>query len=181
MKQLVHAPSFLIHYQQWWSKNGPLTIGEIEFAVLILRISSYAAQFLPSPSHTIDRIGGLCLPDIRNTCNEVSDELAKPCVTLDWKGSLVRVQHLLFAALRSSCEGRTDQLWEGTAAACQAAQKAGIHRDSSDPGNHSWELEKEIRRRVFCSLYILDRYLHRNCYYENITNTIYQKPLVQTT
>ena len=163
MKQLVHAPSFLIQYQQWWLKDRPLSIADIEFAVLILRISLYAAQFLPSPSHTIDRISALSLPEIRNVCTEVGNSLAKACVALDWKGSLVRVQHLLFAAIKSSCEGRTDQFWEGIALASQAAQKAGIQRDTSDPASNNWELEKEMRRRVFCSLYILDRYFSPKC------------------
>ena len=159
MKQLVHAPSFLICYQQWWLKDRPLSIADVEFAVLILRICSYSAQFLPSPSHTVGRIDASSLPEIRNLCADVGNGLARACVTLDWKGSLVRVQHLLFAAIKSSCEGRTDQFWEGIASACQAAQKAGIQRDSPDPGNNSWELEKEMRRRVFCSLFALDRYL----------------------
>lgn len=157
MKQLIHAPSFLFRYQQWWLKEKPLSVADIEFAVLILRICLYAAQFLPSPSHTVDSISSLTLREIRHVCTELGNSLAKACVALDWKGSLVRVQHLLFVAIKSSCEGRTDQFWEGIAFASQAAQKAGIHRDSFDPGNKSWELEKEMRRRVLCSLYILDR------------------------
>ncbi|KAM3083611.1 hypothetical protein ACMFMG_004256 [Clarireedia jacksonii] len=53
------------------------------------------------------------------------------------------------------------QFWEGIASASQAAQKAGIHCDRSDLAEKSnCELEKEMRRRVFCSLYLskkLDR------------------------
>ncbi|PVH99812.1 hypothetical protein DM02DRAFT_642767 [Periconia macrospinosa] len=161
MKQLVHAPSFLISYQQWWLKDRPLSTDDVEFAVLILRICAYAAQFLPSSSHTIDRIHGLSLAQIRNVCSEVANNLANACVALDWKGSLVRVQHLLFAAVRSSCDGRSDRFWEGIAYASQAAQKAGIHRDPPNPGQNNWELEKEMRRRVFCCLYILDSHLSR--------------------
>lgn len=158
MKQLIHAPNFLMHYQEWWTKDRPLSVGDIEFATLILRICSYASQFLPSPSHTIDRIGGLPLSDIRNACSDVGDSLAKTCVVLDWKGSLVRVQHILFAAIKLSCEGRTDKFWEEIASASRAAQKAGIHRDVPSLENDgAQELEKEMRRRIFCSLYVLDR------------------------
>ncbi|KAL8791272.1 MAG: hypothetical protein Q9213_000229 [Squamulea squamosa] len=147
--------------RQWWLKDRPLSIADIEFAVLILRICLYAAQLLPSSLHDIDKISALSLPENRNVCTEVGNSLAKACLVLDWKGSLVRVQHLLFAAIKFSCEGRTDQFWEGIAAASQAAQKAGIQRDSSGPENDSWELEKEMRRRVFCSLYLLDSHLSR--------------------
>jgi hypothetical protein len=158
MKQLVYAPIFLTSYQKWWLKERPLPIADIEFAVLILRICLYTTQFLPSPSYTIDTICGISLPEIRKVCAEVGDSLADSCVALDWKGSLVRVQHLLFAAIKSSCEGRIVQFWEGIASASQAAQKAGIHKDCSDlEEKGDGELQNEMRRRVFCSLYILDR------------------------
>ncbi|CBF76151.1 hypothetical protein AN5071.2 [Aspergillus nidulans FGSC A4] len=67
-----------------------------------LRVSAYTAHFLPSPSHTVDSIGGVSLTDIRNTCSNVGDSLAQACLSLDWEGSLVRVQYTLFLALRFS-------------------------------------------------------------------------------
>lgn len=164
MKQIVHVPRFLTYYHQWWEHSKPSLVADVEFATLILRICSYATQFLPSPTHTIDQIFGQPLSDIRNACSSIGDNLAKLCETLDWKGSLFRVQHILFAALQISCEGRTDQFWEGIASASRAAQKAGIHTDNTtfeenlalhnDTGK---ELDKETRRRTFCSLYVLDR------------------------
>ncbi|KAA8645828.1 hypothetical protein EYZ11_010711 [Aspergillus tanneri] len=162
MKQVIHAPSFLAEYQQWWTKDQPFTVPDIEFAVLILRVSSYAAQFLPAPSHTVGSIGGLSLTDIRNTCSEVGDSLAQACLSLDWKGSLVRVQHTLFLALKFSCECRTDRFWEGIASSSRAAQKAGIHADAPLPGaDGAQNLEKEMERRTLCSLYVLDSHLSR--------------------
>lgn len=165
MKQVVYAPSFLTQYQQWWRKSKPIGVADVEFAVLILRICSYATQFLPSPTHTIDQVCGRRLSEIRNTCSDVGQNLAKLCESLDWKGSIFRVQHIIFAALKVSCEGRTGQFWEGIASASRAAQKAGIHTDtgaskeSRVPKNDSaQELDKEVRRRIFCSLYVLDRY-----------------------
>jgi hypothetical protein len=130
---------------------------DIEFAVLILRICVYASHFLPSLSHSIDSIDGLSLTEIRSTCDSVGNSLSKICVSLDWSGSIVRVQHLLFAAMSCSCEGKTHIFWEAVACACKAAQKAGIHNDSSIPSNSSCEWDQEMQRRVFCVLYILDR------------------------
>ncbi|KAJ8058264.1 hypothetical protein OCU04_012459 [Sclerotinia nivalis] len=63
--------------------------------------------------------------------------------------------------MKYSYEGKIDQFWEGIVSASQAAQKAGIHRESSEPDEKGCELQKEMRRRVFCSLYILDSYLSR--------------------
>jgi hypothetical protein len=164
MKQIVHAPRFLTHYHEWWKNSKPSLVADVEFATLILRVCSYATQFLPSPLHAIDQICGRPLSDIRNTCSSIGDNLVKLCETLDWKGSLFRVQHLIFAALQISCEGRTDQFWEGIASASRAAQKAGIHTDTTlfeeslvPQNDTSKELDKEARRRTFCSLYVLDR------------------------
>jgi hypothetical protein len=157
MKQIVHAPSFLLRYQQWWLKERLVSSDDIEFAVLILRICAYASHFLPSLSHSIDSINGLSLAEIQSTCKLVGDSLLKVCVSLDWSGSIVRVQHLLFAAMGLSCQGKTHRFWEGVAYASQAAQKARMYNDSSIPSNSSCEWDQEMQRRVFCVLYILDR------------------------
>lgn len=161
MKQIIHLPSFLTQYHQWRTKERPLTaVSDFEFTVLVLRICAYSAQFLPSPSETIDKIRGLPLFDIRKICSDVGERLAGACLTLEWKGSPVRVQHILFSALMSSCEGRTDKFWEQIGLASQAAQKAGLHADlPGSDGIATLEWEREMRHRVFCSLYVLDRYV----------------------
>ncbi|KAJ5197411.1 hypothetical protein N7449_007890 [Penicillium cf. viridicatum] len=164
MKQVIHAPSFLTNYQLWWAQDKIVEIADVEFAALIARICSYATQFLPSPSHTVDQIRGRSLADIRDTCSSIGNNLATASESLDWKGTLVRVQHIIFAALKVSCEGRTSQFWEGIGSACRAAQKAGIHTDTTGlmgsqlPKDSAQELERDVQRRTFCSLYVLDRY-----------------------
>ncbi|CAI7565653.1 unnamed protein product [Penicillium palitans] len=167
MKQVIHAPSFLANYQLWWAKDEIAEIANVEFAALIACICSYATQFLPCPSHTVDQICGRSLADIRDTCSNIGNNLATACETLDWKGTLVRVQHIIFAALKVSCEGRTSQFWEGIGSACRAAQKAGIHTDTTGlmgsqlPKDSAQELERDVQRRTFCGLYVLDSHLSR--------------------
>jgi hypothetical protein len=158
MKHIIHGTTFLYRYQKWWARNDPLSVADIEFAVLVLRICAYAAQFLPSPTNSVDTIRGLSLHDIRRTCSDVADSLASACAILDSKGSLVRVQHIMYAALKASCEGRTAQFWDGIVSASRAALMAGIHTDAAVPGYYGAEqLEQELNRRTFCSLYVLDR------------------------
>ena len=131
---------------------------DIEFAVLLLRICSYASQFLPSPSYTIDRIRGMILTDIRDACDDIANDLAAICTRLDARGSLFRVQHLAFAGLGSMCEGRTNAFWEALSCAIRVAQRVGIRSDTAIWMHGMDELEKEMRRRTFCNLYIWDRY-----------------------
>ncbi|KAA8651286.1 fungal specific transcription factor domain-containing protein [Aspergillus tanneri] len=105
INQLVHPPWFLEQYQLWWAMKSPSSEFEIELAVLILRVCSYASQFLPSPSYTIESIWGMLLSDIQNTCDDIAGHLAEICTSLNPRGSLLRVQHLAFAGFKSHCEG----------------------------------------------------------------------------
>ncbi|KAL4799369.1 hypothetical protein BDV19DRAFT_385614 [Aspergillus venezuelensis] len=162
MKQLVHVPSFLTHYQRWWAGLNHLSTSITEFAVLVLRICAYTTQFLLSLSQPDDSIHGLPLSDIRRICTKLANSLNEPCLSLDWKGSLVRVQYLLYSALSSSCDGRTDKFWEGIASASRAAQKAGVHTAASVPvSGGASDFERKIQRRTFCNLYLLDSHLSR--------------------
>ncbi|KAH6694898.1 hypothetical protein BKA61DRAFT_257048 [Leptodontidium sp. MPI-SDFR-AT-0119] len=159
--QLVHLPWFLAQYQRWWSLGQLPAVSDVEFAVLLLRICSYASQFLPSPSHTIDRIRGMSLIEIRDVCGNIADELAVIAARLHARGSLLRVQHLSFFGLGAQCEGRTNAFWEAIGSAIRVAQRAGIHRCFTGSMLEMHELEKEMRRRVFCNLYIWDSLLSR--------------------
>ncbi|KAK1990859.1 hypothetical protein LX36DRAFT_663839 [Colletotrichum falcatum] len=161
MEQLVHPPWFLAQYQAWWNSDGPSSITDVEFAVLILRVCSHALQFLPSPSYTIDKIRGRSLDGIRDSINDVADKLAAICTRLDGKGSLVRVQHMLFSGLRHQCGGRNRMFWEAFGDAVRVAHRIGIDRTpvATAPGMN--ELDKEMRRRVYCNLFIWDSLFSR--------------------
>ena len=173
--QLIYPPRFLAQYQRWWSLERPMSVVDIEFAVLLLRICSYASQFLPSPTHTIDRIRGMLLADIHNACDDIATNLSVTCARLDARGSLLRVQHLAYDALISSCEGRISASWETLSCTIRVAQRVGIHS-----GTVTWmhgidEIEREMRRRTFCNLYIWDRYEDwhresRNCADKRLTH-----------
>ncbi|OAT13321.1 hypothetical protein BDBG_08545 [Blastomyces gilchristii SLH14081] len=152
MKQVIHAPSFLAHYQRWWpKKENPMAVSDIEFATLIALIGSYATLFLPSPSHNVENICGRSLCDIRDTCSDIGEKLAK------------------------SCEGGTAQFWEGIASACRAAQKAGIYTVPTDTldsslstGDSAQELEREVR----------DDFLHSLCFGQPFSQTARSGPFI---
>ena len=156
--QLIYPPRFLAQYQGWWSLERSLSVIDIEFAVLLLRICSYASRFLPSPTYTIDRIRGMILADIHNACDDIATNLTVTCARLDARGSLLRVQHLAYDALISSCEGRISASWETLSCTIRVAQRVGIHSDAVTWTHGIDEIEREMRRRTFCNLYIWDRY-----------------------
>ena len=158
---LVHPPWFLARYQRWWAVERVTLVLEVDFAVLILRICSYALQFLPSPSCTLDKIRGVLLSDISNTCDEVAESLATIGSAVDGRGSLIRVQHLAFFGLRCQMEGRRDALWDALSRAIRVAQSVGIHSEATKARPGMDEVEKEMGRRTFCNLYTWDSLLSR--------------------
>lgn len=164
MDQVIFTSSFLFQYQSWWDLGNSMSqVADFEFAVLILRICSYATHFLPSKSHLIDGIRGMTLSQIRDLCTQVADDLTASCAELDGRGSLSRIQHLIFAGLAFMCEGKMNASYDKLNLAIRAGQQLGIQRDPSSvcsarDGDID-ELEKEMRRRTYCNLYIWDRYV----------------------
>ena len=136
-------------------------VSEVDFAILILRICSYVSQFLPSPGYTLDKIRGVLLADVRNTCDETADSLAAISTTADGRGSLIRVQHLAFLGLRCQIEGRTTTFWEVLSHAIRVAQSVGIHNGAARSRQGTDEIVQEMERRTFCNLYIWDSLLSR--------------------
>lgn len=157
MDQLVHLPWVLDEYQRWRIVKIPSSIFEIEFTVLILRICSYASEYLPSSSCTIEKIRDMSLADIRHLCDEAADSLAEICLRLNPKGSLLRVQHLAFVGLKAKSQGWMKDFRDALRSAIQVAQRIGADKGESSEVHNMSELEKEARRRIFCNLYIWDR------------------------
>ncbi|KAI2640956.1 hypothetical protein GGS21DRAFT_537494 [Xylaria nigripes] len=137
MEQMIYRPWFLARYQKWWNAESLETVADVDFIVLILRICCYASRFLPSPTYTLDKIRGIPLGDIFSTAR------------FDSRGSSIR------------SEGNTTKFWETLGPAVRAAQSAGINLVEPMTIPDFDELEKEMRRRTLCNLYIWDSLLSR--------------------
>ncbi|EED18320.1 conserved hypothetical protein [Talaromyces stipitatus ATCC 10500] len=143
----------------------PSSVFDIEFAVVILRICSYTSEFIPSKSCTIEQVHDMNLVDIRQACDDVANDLANKCTHLDPKGSLLRMQSLAFKGLKSRCEGRVDDFRNTLRCAIHVARDIRIDREAAESFPDMGELEKEMRRRVFCNLFIWDRYDDSDLYH----------------
>ncbi|KAH8701856.1 hypothetical protein BGW36DRAFT_106709 [Talaromyces proteolyticus] len=159
--QLVHIPWLLGKYQQWWLIEKVTLVLEVDLAVLILRICSYASQYLPSQGYTLNRIDGALLADIRNMCDETAGSLISISRALDKRGSLIQVQSMAFYGLKCQMEGRRNAFWESLDRAIKVAQAIGLHSEAVRVRQGLDEIEKEMERRTFCNLYIWDSSLSR--------------------
>lgn len=167
--QLIYPPSFLNQYESWWAsmpdlrstKTNP-SVADSEFAALVLSIAALATQFMPS--HEIPRasIRDSSLDSVRSTCIDVGDRLAMLSASISPRGSLFRVQHLCFTGLNMSCDGEMTKVWALLDQAVRMIHGLGYHQVSEtsiEPDID--EVERELRRRVYCKLYIWDGILSR--------------------
>ncbi|KAI0459052.1 hypothetical protein F5B21DRAFT_457047 [Xylaria acuta] len=157
--QLVYTPWLLAYYQKWWDVSREYSVKDVEFAVLFLRICYYTSQFLPSQSYRLNSIKGMALGDIRETCASVANVLDSICSKLDDRGSLIRVQHLAFSGLGFLFQGQMNNFWTSLSCSVRVAQRIGMHLETSLWDNNTDQFEKEMSRRTFCSLYVLDSVL----------------------
>ncbi|KAI0864624.1 hypothetical protein F4860DRAFT_501254 [Xylaria cubensis] len=157
--QLVYAPWLLARYQKWWEMTKEYSVNDIEFAVLFLRVCSYTSQFLPSQSYRSNNIKGVELVDIRDICSSVANILDTICSKLNGRGSLIRVQHLAFAGLGFLFQGQMNDFWAKLSCSVRVAQRIGVHLETSLLDGDTDQFEKEMSRRTFCSLYVLDSVL----------------------
>ncbi|KAI8944330.1 hypothetical protein F4801DRAFT_595034 [Xylaria longipes] len=157
--QLVYTPWLLAHYQKWWDVSREYSVNDIEFVVLFLRVCWYTSQFLPSQSYRLNSIKGVSLAGIREACTSVADVLESICSQLDERGSLIRVQHLAFAGLGFLFQGQMNNFWASLSSGARVAQRIGLHLETSLWDNPTDQFDKEMGRRTFCSLYVLDSVL----------------------
>ncbi|KAK8024708.1 hypothetical protein PG990_002531 [Apiospora arundinis] len=138
---------------------------DVEFTVLILRLCSYASQFLPSPTYTLDRIRGISLLDIKRSSDAVADALDRALTHNSDRGSLTRLQHLCLLGHTLQCDGNIQQSWEILGRAVRVAQGLGLDHSTrygiQGGGQQVSDLQREMRRRTFCSLYVWDGTLAR--------------------
>ncbi|KAI0478372.1 hypothetical protein GGR56DRAFT_630064 [Xylariaceae sp. FL0804] len=157
MKQMVCRASFLNQYDRWWNERDEARVLDVEFAVLILRICAYTLQFLPSVSYTADTIRNTTLVEIRNQCLKSAHVLADICTQRDATGSVIRVQHLYFAALKLECDGRMRLAWATLATAIQTAQIIGLFMEPESTDRYGARNEfLKAKRNIVCNLYVWD-------------------------
>ncbi|KAI0400031.1 hypothetical protein F4802DRAFT_586906 [Xylaria palmicola] len=155
--QLIYPPWLLAQYQKWWDLNGKYGVIDIEFSVLFLRICWYASLFIPPEQ--MDSIKGVALVDVRGACDIVANSLESICNRLDERGSLIRVQYLAFAAFGSFCHGRMNNFWASLSRSVRVAQRIGMHLETTPWDAKTDQFEREMSRRTFCSLYVMDSIL----------------------
>lgn len=162
---MIYSTAFLTQYEQWWNAFPLNAATEIDFAIMLLQVCAYSAQFLPSSTYTADTICGVPIRIIREYCHNQASDLARRYDALGGMRSFMSVLYFSYKAQYEMNEGCIRDAWYHLGSAIRVAQDLGMYSESllsgdSMPGTPPLnDLDIEMRRRVFWNLYIWDRYV----------------------
>lgn len=160
---ILHQPSFMAVYVDWWSQRrdaqslrSPLALG---LTCLILRICANSTQFLsPHSSSQLELDLGDSIQNLSKTYHDAAQTISS--FLSPGTGGLLNAQQLFLAATWHKGQADFVRSWHELGAAVRQSQEIGIDRDVfSDELN---EFDREIRRRLWCALYTWDRYMTAN-------------------
>ncbi|KAK6447062.1 hypothetical protein FP744_10003312 [Trichoderma asperellum] len=157
---ILHQPSFMAVYVDWWSKRRDAQSlrrpSAMALTCLILRICANSTQFLsPHASSQLEMDLGDSTQNLSKTYHDAAQIISG--FLSPGTGGLLNAQQLFLAATWHKGQADFVKSWHELGAAVRQSQEIGIHRDVlSDEMN---EFDLEIRRRLWCALYTWDRYM----------------------
>ncbi|PNP47833.1 hypothetical protein TGAMA5MH_00885 [Trichoderma gamsii] len=169
---ILHQPSFMAVYVEWWSQRrdaqslrNPLALA---LTCLILRICANSTQFLsPQASSQLELDLGDSIQNLSKAYHDAAQTISS--FLSPGTGGLLNAQQLFLAATWHKGQADFVRSWHELGAAVRQAQEIGIHTDAfSDELN---EFDLEIRRRLWCALYTWDRYM---------TGSFNRPPIIQS-
>ncbi|KAJ5635907.1 uncharacterized protein N7484_009220 [Penicillium longicatenatum] len=160
---MIHPPSFQSNYNAWWTKqdqgslSGETNISDedLNFGLLVIRICLISVQCLPHSKFPTDGILKTSPHNFEQWLYSLADEIDKSLQSK--RPSLVTVQHRFYHVCYLKAHARIRECWSILSATVKDAHEIGLHL--KDPGIPLTELEMEIRRRTFWTLYIWDRFM----------------------
>ncbi|KAJ5946349.1 hypothetical protein N7454_003188 [Penicillium verhagenii] len=163
LHEMIYAPSFQSKYTAWWgtqdqgnlSGDYNMSDEDMNFGLLVIRICLVSVQCLPHAKFPIEGVTKTSPRHLEQWLCSIADEIDKSLQSK--KPSLVTVQHRFYHVYYLKAQARIRECWSILSATVKDAHEVGLHL--KDPGIPVTELEMEIRRRTFWTLYIMDRFM----------------------
>ncbi|KAL6412170.1 N-terminal binuclear Zn cluster-containing/DNA binding domain-containing protein [Ilyonectria robusta] len=157
---ILHQPSFVTAYTEWWShRREPQyarSISGIAMACLLLRICANSTQFISSTTKSqLESDLGDSVESISKDYHGAADILSD--VLPAGAGGLVNAQQLFLGATWLKAEAEFVKAWHQLAACVRQGQEIGIHLDDL-PGGMT-VFERDLRRRLWCAAYTWDKFM----------------------
>ncbi|PTB66107.1 N-terminal binuclear Zn cluster-containing/DNA binding domain-containing protein [Trichoderma citrinoviride] len=157
---ILHQPSFMIAYVNWWShRRRAQSESAIGLTCLILRICANSSQFLSQETSLQLEVDlGDSVQNLSRTYHDaaqtISAFLSPRC------GDLVNAQQSFLAATWHKGEADFVRSWHELGATVRLVQEMSVHIDVHSEEINEFDLE--MRRRLWCALYTWERYMAAN-------------------
>ncbi|KIW02621.1 uncharacterized protein PV09_06066 [Verruconis gallopava] len=152
----IYPPQFLESYNRWWENRATRKKNKPEFTCLLLRVLSNSTQCVhPALRVKLETELGESLQELTQKYHDAAERLSnviKPGV-----GGIAQVQQLFLTAVWLKSECLFIDAWHALGDAIRYAQEVGIHNEALWDG--LTEFDCEIRRRLWTTLYIWDRFM----------------------
>lgn len=146
---IIHPPSFLEQYRQWWtyrSEGNPLSI---QWTCLLLMVCACASQYTDANLKRKLEVGlGSTIQRLTEQYHEAARELSNT-IPVGYN-HLTNVQQLIHSCYWFKSEARFVECWHVLNVAIREAQEISMHQENN--AEPLTPLELEIRRRVWCIL-----------------------------
>jgi hypothetical protein len=149
---VLHKPSFLATYEKLWTPDGGEDIdNEADHPIFLATVNIVFAIGC--------HFSELNPPTIRTPLADQFYQQSRSFFTMDIldSPSLSVVQFLLLTGIHLQSTQYASRFWQTIGMAIRAAQELGLHLENRNPGSEG-QFSWEIRRRVWHTCVILDRY-----------------------
>ncbi|KAK4233006.1 fungal-specific transcription factor domain-containing protein [Achaetomium macrosporum] len=154
---ILHQPSFMDAYADWWSlRREPQNRRTIALTCLVLRICANSTQFLPH--NAVSQLEA----ELGDSIDHLSANYQSAAETLSdflppGAGGLVNAQQLFLGSTWLKAEANFVMSWHALGTAVREAQELGIHVDATT--DEMSDIEREMRRRLWCALFTWDKFM----------------------
>jgi hypothetical protein len=161
----IYPPTFTNHYVQWWTDRIQGKTLNPDFTCLIFRVCAYSSQYLgPDLRTKIEFELSVTVQALVDRFHMAAEKISKEFSPEDGS-NLMRVQILFLRGVWEKSESMFIASWHTLGAAVREAQELGYHEDKSI--GIETEFEIEMRRRLWCLLYVWDWYVYECCLTSN--------------
>jgi hypothetical protein len=149
----LYPPIFSRDYAAWWSDRAsgkPLTP---EFTCLLIRVCACSSQYLDYEIQTkLESELGESIQTLSESYHHTARQLSNTITP--GKGGLAQIQQLFLTAAWFKSESLFVESWHTLSSCIHEAQELGMHKKHQKPGLSEFEIE--MRRRLWCLLYVWD-------------------------
>lgn len=156
---IIYPPTFLEDYTQWWADRAARKPVSPGFTCLLIRALSNGVQYLNGPmKDSLEFELAESAPNLHEKLHQAAEALSSTFTPGEM--GITQVQQLFLVVTYLKGDGRFVDSWHAMATCVREAQELDLHLD--DQFMNISEYEREMRRRLWTSIYVWDWLMSKN-------------------